>query len=138
MNYTEGLNQLERKVLDKEAVADIRNFIARLREFAEAEDQRTATLDKRNEELLAAKRTIISENQQPGTQDTKSSGLARKFVVTLNSGKTVEYNCDTYVILPNSRDPQMVEFRVVNRPENSYRAIAHAKWSEIAELHAAP
>ena len=101
--------------------------------------------DPRTDEVSATAASVDSGGQRIPFHLSSCADLApvrfqrqerHKVGVTLNSGQKVMYDADVYVILPNSRHPQMVEFRKVDIAKNTYRRVAHAKWSDISELHA--
>jgi hypothetical protein len=58
-----------------------------------------------------------------------------KVGVTLTNGVTKYYDADTYKILPNEREPRMVEFRKTDKAAHTYQEVAHAKWSDVSEVH---
>jgi hypothetical protein len=58
----------------------------------------------------------------------------RTVKVLLRSGKVVEYRCDTYVLVPNTKSPELAEFRLLDNERHTYSTIAHLKWSDVVSI----
>ena len=116
----------------------LRNQLALTREQVEAyqaaSDKQDHTLSRQAKTIAALQKT----NQDFVEKYEKPHAEKHKIGVTLKNGQKAMYDADAYAILPNSRAPQMVEFRRTDKAKQTYRRVAHAKWSEIAELHFPP
>jgi hypothetical protein len=113
-------------VTNHAAIPEIRSQIAHIaREVAALETEYVSAVDhhtKLQQAQLARDQEVAAENRH-------------KIGVTLTNGVTKYYDADTYKILPNEREPKMVEFRKVNKEQHSYRTVATARWSEVSEVH---
>jgi hypothetical protein len=107
----------------------VKNYPEELAEVQEEYAQYKATTTEKVEELETRIREL--EKQQADTVDPKG-----KVGVRLTNGVAIFYNADRYKVLPNSREPQLVEFRrTINKALGTYLTVATVKWSEVATLH---
>ena len=129
----ENLDALDRMVTNHASTAEIRSqiaFIERELTAFEAEYMSTA----RSYVRLQDEHKKLQHAQLARDQETVAENR-HKVGVTLTNGVTRYYDADTYEILPNQRDPKMVEFRRTDKAKNLYYTMATARWSEIAEVH---
>ena len=122
----ESLDALDSMVTNHASIPEIRSQIAHiLREVAALETEYTSAVGshaKLHQEQL-------QRDQEAASQNSHEVG------VTLTNGVTRYYDADTYAVLPNQREPKMVEFRKTDKVSHTYRTVATARWSEVAEVH---
>jgi len=135
MKYTEGLDKIEKMILDRAPVAGLRAYIQTLYQFAEAEDQRTTATIKQNEELVAQNQNVIAQKNAIETKQAELDANRHKVGVTLKNGKTVYYDANYYTLLPNKNAPVTIEFQMMNKERHTYRPVGHAQWSDVSEVH---
>jgi len=122
----QSLDALDSMVTNHASTPEIRSQIAHIaREVAALEAEYASAVDihaKFQQAQLVRDQKTAAENKH-------------KVGVTLTNGVTRYYDADTYAVLPNQRDPKMVEFRKTNKAQHTYQAVATARWSEVAEVH---
>lgn len=109
----------------------LRNQLALTREQVEAYQ---ASSDKQDETLAKQAETISALQSQCQELDSQHRN-SHKVGVTLKNGKTVFYPANTYALLPNKNAPVTIEFRMLDKTKHTYRAVAHAKWADVSEVH---
>jgi len=109
----------------------LRGQLALTREQVEAyqaasdkQDQTLAAQVEAMATLQSEKQALIAKYEQPD-----------KVGVTLKNGQTIFYSANSYVLLPNKISAAIIEFRMVDKARGTYREVAHAKWSDVSEVH---
>ena len=138
MNITLELQKLDELIIEHTnppATTILRNQLHPLREQLEAyvetkeqEAKDASELEARHQQLLVEKEALVQRYAQ-------ADEAKHKVGVTLNNGVTRIYDANTYALLPNKNAPQTIEFRMLDKVKHTYREVAHAKWSEVAEVH---
>lgn len=101
-------------------------------ELAELEE-RYAALEQAHKECKAQARELQAKNSD--LEQQLAAGSRHNIRVTLKSGVTRYYDADKHAILPSKTDPQVVEFRKHDPTTHTFRVVASARWSEVAEVH---
>ena len=129
----ESLDALDRMVTNHAATPEIRSQIAYItREVATLEAEFVGTV--RGHAQLLESHTKLQQAQL--ARDRESVAENRHRVrVTLTNGLTRYYDADTYEIIRNNGEPNMVEIRKTDKANHIYHTIATARWSEVAEVH---
>ena len=148
MNITLELQQLDDLIVKHTTppvTAMLRNKLHPLRDQLEAYiiaketgAKQASELEERNRYLVAENLRIISEKNALEAKQAESDADRLKVGATLKNGRKVMYEADAYAILPNSKTPQVVEFRKVDTAQHTYQTVAHAKWADVSEIHGPP
>jgi hypothetical protein len=76
--------------------------------------------------------STIREQVEAHSEREKSVG------VTLMNGKSVYYlGSNAYKLLPNDSAPVTIEIRKRDKAKGTYTVVAHAKWTDVSEIHEA-
>jgi hypothetical protein len=122
----QSLDALDSMVTNHASTPEIRSQIAHIaREVAALEAEYASAVEvhaKFQQAQLVRDQNLAAENK-------------RKVGVTLTNGVTKYYDADTYAVLPNPREPKIVEFRKSDKQRHTYHVVATARWSEVAEVH---
>lgn len=111
--------------------ATLRHQLALTREQVEAYQ---ATSDKQDK-TLAKQAETIAELQSRNQEFERKHQDRHNVGVTLKNGRTVFYPANTYALLPNINAPTTIEFRMLDKIKHTYRAVGHAQWSDVSEVH---
>jgi len=97
-----------------------------------------ANLEKENARLTAEHCNAVSALEGKHHELELKFQNSHRCGVALRNGTFVPYDADTYAILPNATYPKIVQFhKTVDKDNNIYRVVGHARWSEVALVQAA-
>ena len=131
MNITLELQNLDELIVQHTSppiTTMLRNKLHPLREQMEAYIASKSASEERNAQLT-------EQNQELAAKYKKSDVDRHKVGVTLKNGKTVYYDANRYKLLPNESSPVTIEFRMHDKAKNCYRAVGHANWADVSEVH---
>ena len=138
MNIVNLLQELDNLIIEHTKppiTTKLRNKLSLALEQAEAHSEAVIKQDRTLATQIETIDRLMKKNQELNADIAQRNTERIKVGVTLNDGTRRMYDANAYQFIPNKNAPQIVEFRMLDKAKNTFREVAHVRFSEIKEVH---